>query len=400
VVVDHDPRLIGAAGHHVVLGPGAGRAGGTVLADGPAAEVRTVPEARALLDHPALPRASATRAEPTGWMTVRKPTENNLDGRDVRLPLGVLAGLCGVSGSGKSTLAIDIVARALAPRRLTTSVASTPVDPGAHEGIEGAPTKVVHADQSPAGMRSPGAFLGVLNPLRRAYADSAEAAALGLEEDDLAPSCDACKGQGVIREDLGFMGSASTPCDACEATGHGAEVRQLVVRGASLPELERLTLDEVAERWDDLDAVTRPLRTASQLGLGYLTLAQGSPALSGGERQRLKLVKELARKTSKPTLYILDEPTAGLHTADVARLVDALDGLVRKGHSVLAVDHDPAFLACCDWLVELGPDGGPAGGRVVASGPPEQVAEGTTPTAPYLADELRRGSTGATEVAR
>jgi excinuclease ABC subunit A len=388
VLVDHDPRLIERADHLVVLGPGAGRDGGAVVAAGPQARVRQADGAARLLGRSVPARARARRREPSAWMVVRQPTENNLSGEDVPIPLGVLAGMCGVSGSGKSTLAIDILARALAPVRLTSSVASEAVDPGAHAGIDGAPARTIHADQRRAGIRSPGAFLGVLGSLRRAYADSAGAAELGLGQDDLRPSCDACKGQGSVREDMGFLPPVEHPCDTCDGTGYRATVREVVVRGLSLPDLERLTIAEVLERWDDHDEVARPLRAASRLGLGYLALAQGARVLSGGERQRLKLARELARPVSRPTLYILDEPTTGLHALDVERLVEVLDGLVGQGHSVLVVDHDPALLASCDRLIELGPEGGPGGGRVVASGTPEEVAGGGTATAPYLREVL------------
>ncbi|MER7466103.1 hypothetical protein [Streptomyces sp. NPDC097981] len=388
VVVDHDSRIVSRAGHQIVMGPGAGRRGGTVVAAGTTAEVRREPPARALLERPLPGRAAGPRAEPTGRMTVRGPAENNLDGRDVVIPLGVLTGICGVSGSGKSTLAIDIVARALAPKKLTTSAAATPVAPGAHARIEGAPRQVRHADQSSTGITSPGAFLKLLAPLREAYADTAAARERELTAEDLQPRCDACKGKGTVTEDMGFMPAVHRPCDACEATGYRAEARELVVRGHSLPALERLTAEEVLELWGDLDPVAPVLRSAAALGLGHLSLGQGVATLSGGERQRLKLVRELARPAARPTLYILDEPSAGLHDADVDQLVEALDGLVRRGHSVLVVDHDVRLLACCDRLLELGPGGGPDGGRVVAEGTPEELAAGDTATAPYLREVL------------
>jgi excinuclease ABC subunit A len=186
---------------------------------------------------------------------------------------------------------------------------------------------------------------------------------------------------------MGFLAPLQHACDACEATGYTAEARRLVVRGRSLAELESLTLDEVLGIWEDHDAVARPLRAAVALGLGYLALGQQS--LSGGERQRLKLTRELAKPASRPTLYILDEPTTGLHAVDTAQLAEALSALVGAGHTVLVVEHDPVLLACCDHLVELGPGGGPAGGRVIASGTPEQLASGDTPIAPHLRGVLR-----------
>src|SRR5918992_3401458 len=218
---------------------------------------------------------------PSGTMVVRAPTEHNLDGSNVEIPLGALVGVCGVSGSGKSSLAIDILARALAPPKLTTSVAYDDVRPGAHAGIEGAPGRVIQSDQSRSGIQNPGAFLGIIGPLRRAFAESAEAAARGLDADDLSPNCDRCNGRGTIREDMGFLPSIHRPCDACDGTGYRAEVRELVVRGDSLAGLAGLTLDQVLARWADVAAIARPLETATSLGLGYLTLGQPSHSLSG-----------------------------------------------------------------------------------------------------------------------
>jgi excinuclease ABC subunit A len=389
VLVDHDPLLLQRVDHLVVLGPGAGTGGGRVVAAGPANAVRRASGSAARILAPSSPsRTAGPRRSPRGVMVVRQPTENNLDGNDIEIPLGVLVGLCGVSGSGKSTLAIDIIARALAPMRLTTSVAYDDVRPGAHAGIDGAPARVIQSDQSGSGIHTPGAFLGVLQRLRRAYARSAEAAAAALEDDNLSPDCDRCHGRGNLREEMGFLPSIERPCDACDGTGYRLEIRNLAVRGDPLAEVARRTLSELLERWGDDATIARPLGVASTLGLGYLELGQPSRSLSGGEAQRLKLARELARRTREPTLFILDEPTVGLHARDVARLVDVLDGLVERGHSILVVEHDPLLLACCDRLLELGPGGGPDGGRLVASGTPEEVASGDTPSAAYLRASL------------
>jgi excinuclease ABC subunit A len=387
VLVDHDPRLLDRVDRLVVLGPGPGARGGRLMAAGSAATVRRPTrnaDLTAILAAPSPRRVAGPRRSRRETLVIRQPTEHNLAGEDVAIPLRVLAGLCGVSGSGKSTLAIDILARALAPARLTTSVAYEDIQPGAHAGIKGAPGRVVHSDQSRAGIQTPGAFLGVVDPLRRAFADSAEAAARELTIDDLRPNCDQCHGRGRVREDMGFLPSIERPCDGCGGTGYRPEIRDLIVRRQSLADLSRAPFDEVLAVWGDVEPVAGPLRVAASLGLGYLALGQPSRSLSGGEAQRLRLTRELARPARHPTLYILDEPTVGLHASDVGRLIDVLDGLVDGGHSVLVVEHDPVVLACCDWLVELGPGGGPDGGHVVAAGSPEQVATLDTPTAPYL----------------
>jgi excinuclease ABC subunit A len=387
VLVDHDQRLLDRVDHLIVLGPGPGTMGGRLLASGPARTVRRDRSVAALVGRSDRTTARARR-RPTSAMVVRRPTEHNLAGEDVEIPLGVMTGLCGVSGSGKSTLAIDIVGRALAPPRLTTSVAYDDVRPGAHAGIDGAPARVVQSDQSRSGIHAPGAFLGIVEPLRRSFAESAEAAARGLAASDLAPNCDLCHGRGHVREDMGFLPALDRPCDACEATGYRIEARDLEVRGSSLPGLAGRSLEEILGTWADVPAIARPLETAVALGLGYLRLGQPTPSIASGEAQRLRLARELARPARQPTLFILDEPTLGLHALDGARLIEVLDGLVDAGNSVLVVEHDPALLAACDWIIELGTGGGPDGGRVIAAGEPEVVARGVTPTAPYLAEVL------------
>jgi excinuclease ABC subunit A len=385
VLVDHDPRLIERVDHVIVLGPGAGERGGRLLGSGTLSDLRRgSQEVRVLLG--AERRAELPRRRPgDGLLVVRHPTANNLVGDDVSIPLGVMTGVCGVSGSGKSTLAIEILARALAPRRLSTSVAYEEIRPGAHERIDGAPSRVVHSDQSRSGIPTPGSALGVLGPLRRAYAASAEAATRGIEDErELAPNCDTCRGRGSIRIEMGFMPALHPPCDACDGTGYGLPARELEVRGDSLASLSRRSLADVHERWADVEAIARPLAAAAELGLGYLRLGQAGSTLSGGEAQRLKLSHELGRRIARPTLFILDEPTVGLHALDVRPLLTVLRRLTDQGHSVLVVEHDPGVLAWCDWVIELGPGGGPDGGRVVAAGTPEAIAAGTTATAPYL----------------
>jgi excinuclease ABC subunit A len=385
ILVEHDAELIDRADEVVVLGPGAGRAGGKIEARGTPSRLRRT-HAWAL-GRPE-PSGRTERRIPMGELVIRRPRENNLTGEDVAIPLGVLVGLCGVSGSGKSTLAVDTLGLALAPPRLTTSVAYERVEPGAHDGIDGASGRTVVVDQAAQGVTSPAALLGVAAALRRAFAASDAGVALGLGERELAPRCDGCNGRGLVVEDMGFLPNVRRPCDACAGTGYTAEVRDVRVRGRSLPELEALTIEEVLRLWADHEPVARPLRTADELGLGHLVLRQPGLALSGGELQRLKLVKELMKQKPEPTLFVLDEPTVGQSSRDVARLAAVLHGLVDGGHTALVVDHNPQLLATCDRLIELGPEGGPKGGRVVAAGTPERLARGRTPIAPYLREAL------------
>jgi excinuclease ABC subunit A len=390
IVVEHDPVLIRAADHLIDLGPGAGAAGGEIVAQGSPEGVAqaNTPTARWLRGERRT-EAPRSRREPHGWLTIRGAQANNLCGEDVRLPLGTLVGVCGVSGSGKSTLLIDTLGRALAPKKQTTSVAYEPIEPGAHDAIAGAPARTIVVDQARAGVTNPADFLGLSRPLRALYAASDDAQALGLDEKQLARGCSACKGRGTLKIDIGFLPSVPTPCETCRGTGYLPEAWEVRLHGLALPELFDRTIDQVYDLFGGEETLARSLAAARDAGLGYLILRQPGYALSGGEAQRLKIAKELARSNpSAETLYILDEPTVGQHLEDVARLTGVLHRLVDAGHTVVVVEHHPNLLAACDWLIELGPGGGPDGGRVIAEGTPETVAGGETPTAPYLREVL------------
>lgn len=393
IVVEHDPLVIAAADWVIDMGPGAGRLGGQVVDQGPPAALTRDGQgltAAWLRGDRSAPQ-TGPRRQPRGWLTVRGARANNLQGETVRFPLGVLAGVCGVSGSGKSSLVIDTLGRALAPAKQTTSVAYAPVTPGEHEAIEGAPKRVVLVDQSRAGLGSPANCLDIAAPLRRRFAASPDAQALGLDEAALAPRCSACKGQGYTSLDMAFLPDVRVACETCAGTGYLAEAWQVRVAGLALPEVFALTIDEVYERFGDDEALRRPLQAARDVGLGYLVLRQPGLALSGGEAQRLKIANELSRKDPAGALYLLDEPSVGQHLEDVQRLVAVLHRLTAAGGSVIVVEHHTHVLAACDWLVELGPGGGPDGGRLIASGPPETLAAGSTPTAPYLRAVLEAG---------
>jgi excinuclease ABC subunit A len=390
IAVEHDPLFLHKADHLLDLGPGPGKSGGEITAQGtPEAVSRsdTVTgrwlrgERKAVIGRE--PRA------PSGWITIRGAREHNLRGEDIRIPTGVLTGVCGVSGSGKSTLLIDILGRALAPKKHTTSVAREPIDPGDHDAIEGAPSKTILLDQARRGVSSPLSFLGLKTPLLRRYAESEDAKALGLDLKTLSSGCSACNGRGLIHHDMGFLPIVRTPCETCRGTGHVPEAWDVSLHGVPLPELNALTIEEVTEHFHDDETIARKLQAAQRVGLGYLVLNQPGHALSGGEVQRLKIAKELTRKSTGNTLYILDEPTVGQHLEDVARLVDVLHSLVEAGGSVVVIEHHPHVLAACDWLIELGPGGGPEGGGVIGEGTPEILARGDTPSAKYLSPVVR-----------
>lgn len=385
IAVEHDPIIIRAADDVIEIGPGAGPSGGRLVgADSPQSVTRTILDGEA----PAVRRER--RREPTGWMKVTGARENNLDGLDARVPLGVLVGVCGVSGSGKSSLVVDTIALGLArPKTNIPGRGVVRVRPGDHDTISDAPGRTVVADQSRAEITSPGMFLGLIGAIRKEFAASEAAVEQGITIKDLTYNCDACKGKGVWQQDMSFLPSVSQTCDACGGSGYRREVAALLDRGRSLADVDALTIAELVDGWGDIDAVRRVGGAAVELGLGYLVLRQPGWSLSGGEAQRLKLAKEFARTTKAAAVYVLDEPTVGLQATDVAVLVRTLDTLVAAGNSVLVVEHDPAFLAACDWLIELGPGAGPDGGRIVFEGPPDAIAEAGTATAPYLREVLR-----------
>lgn len=391
IVIEHDLQVIRAADFLVEMGPGAGIQGGQVMSQGaPEHVTRCETITASWLRGEAKPWLQQTPREPHGWMKIVGARTNNLQGETVMLPLGVLVGVCGVSGSGKSSLMIDTLGRALAPKKQTTSVAYAPVEPGEHDDIEGAPRRATLVDQSKAGMSSPIAFLNLTGALRSIFAASPEAKALGLTEEKLARRCSVCGGKGVTNLDMAFLPDVRVPCEACRGTGCIPEAWEARLKGTSFPEVFGLSIDQVFTLFGEDKRLKRPLITARQVGLGYLVLRQPGYALSGGEAQRLKIAVELMRKPGKDSLYILDEPTVGQHLEDVQRLVHVLHQLVDAGGSVLVVEHHPHFLVACDWLVELGPGGGPDGGHVIASGTPHDLASGNTPIAPYLRQVLEK----------
>lgn len=409
IAVEHDLLFMRAADFLVDMGPGAGAAGGKVVAVGTPEQVsHSGGFTGAWLRGERRLDLERIRRQPAAWMQIRGAKGNNLSGEEVRLPLGVLVGVCGISGSGKSTLMIDTLGRALAPRKITTSVAREPIDPEPYDLIEGAPARTVIVDQTREGLDSPLAFLGIDPIIRRLYAASEDAQALGLDEKDLTHACSECGGRGAVHTRMEFLPGIDTPCETCQGTGLRPEAWDVAVHGVSLPDLYRKTLDEVYELFKDEPVLEQILRLARQVGLGYLVLRQPAYTLSGGEAQRLKITRELRsalpessspaanRKRSRPasspgqTLYILDEPSVGQHLEDIRRLIDVLHTLVDAGGSVIIIEHHPHLLAACDWLIELGPGAGPDGGKVVASGTPESLASSSTRTAPYLRELLEQ----------
>jgi excinuclease ABC subunit A len=383
IAVEHDPALIRAADDIVEIGPGPGRGGGRLV------DLHTDQSVtRAVLDgHARVARRG--RRQPTAWMHVTGARENNLRNLDVRLPLGVQIGVCGVSGSGKSSLVVDTIALALSrPKTDIPGYGSVRVEPGAHQEIAGAPERTIVADQSRAEITSPGLFLGLVGAVRKAFAATETAAEQGITIKDLVYGCDGCNGKGMWQEGMSFLPSVTQTCEACGGSGYRREVAALVKRGRTLADIEALTIAELVDVWGDVDSVRRAGGAALALGLGYLIVRQPGWSLSGGEAQRLKLARQLARPPKVGTLYVLDEPTVGLQATDVAVLADALDAIVDAGNTVLVVEHDPLLLATCDWLIELGPGAGPDGGEIVFEGTPDDLAKADTATTPFLLEAL------------
>ena len=389
IVIEHDLMVIHSADHILDLGPGAGSDGGEIVAQGTPEEIAKSNSCTGRwLRADSKTSLPDVRRDPQGWLEIVGPRANNLRGDTFRLPLGTLVGVCGVSGSGKSTLMIDTLGRALAPRKQTTSVAYEPVEPGIHDAIHGRPQRTILLDQARQGVSSPLAYLGLERAIRRLFADSIDAHTLGITEKDLSRRCSACNGRGYTRIEMSFLPDVRSPCEVCKDTGLSPETWQVKWQGTTLPELFQHTIDQVYDLFCEYPNLEHPLRVAKEVGLGYLVLRQPAYSLSGGEAQRLKIAKQLCRKSAPQTLFILDEPTVGQHLEDVDRLVSVLHHLVEAGNTVAVVEHHPHLLAACDWLIEIGPGGGLNGGSLVAAGPPEILAAGDTPIAPYLKEIL------------
>ncbi|MCK4233317.1 ATP-binding cassette domain-containing protein [candidate division WOR-3 bacterium] len=389
VIVEHDPEVIQKGDIIYDLGPGSGKNGGFLQAKGTPAEIKNTPTLTGKwLSGKIRALAFDSRKEPKQWMKIQGATENNLKIKKLKIPLEVLTGICGVSGSGKSTLIIDTIGRILAPKKYTTSVAREEITPGAYKNLTNAPARTLVIDQSKAGVYSPMRFMNLKSIFEKIYGSSEAVLASGLNPELFSKRCTACKGRGKVIYDMGFLPDVGVTCTVCEGTGYPPEILDIKVRGHSLPQVFSLSVDEVYELWQDVESASRPLRTLRTVGLGYLILNQD--AISGGESQRMKIAYELCKKQeSVSTLFLLDEPTVGLHLEDISKLILTLKNLVKLGNSIIVIEHHPSLLAACDYLIELGPDGGPKGGQVIAEGPPERIASMKTPIAPYILLQLK-----------
>ncbi|MFW9970516.1 MAG: hypothetical protein ACFFDF_09970, partial [Candidatus Odinarchaeota archaeon] len=385
ICIEHDLLFMESADYIIDIGPGAGINGGKIVAEGAPEEILKADTITGQwLSRKKKFNLSRKPRNPKKWLSICGAKENNLKGDLIEIPHNLLVGLCGISGSGKSTLLIDTLGRALVPIKHTTSVSREPIEPGIYEKIEGTLPKTVIIDQTKKKIGSPLKFLGLDDLIIRIFADTEDAKLLGLNYKELKKMCSICKGHGYIKIDMKFLPDIIETCEICKGSGYQAEAWEVYFQNISLPNVNNLTIEEAFELFKNFETIATKLNYAIKVGLGYLHLNQPARTLSGGEAQRLKIVKELCKKSSTKTLYILDEPTIGQHLEDVSNLINVLNLLVDNGHTVVIIEHHPHVLASCDWLIELGPGAGPEGGRVIAKGPPIEVAKLKTPTATYL----------------
>ena len=382
IVVEHDEDTMRAADHIIDIGPGAGANGGYVVAEGTADDIMKCENSitgdylsgRKKIEVPDV------RRKPTGWLTVKNAYENNLKHIDVDIPLGIMTCVTGVSGSGKSSLVNEILYKKLA-RRLNKSR----IKAGKHDHIIGydALDKIINIDQSPIGRTprsNPATYTGTFDLIRDLFAGTKDAKARGYGKGRFSFNvsggrCEACRGDGIIKIEMHFLPDIYVPCEVCGGKRYNRETLEVKYKGKSINEVLDMTVDEACEFFANVPRILKKIETLRDVGLGYIKLGQPSTTLSGGEAQRIKLATELSRRGTGKTIYVLDEPTTGLHFADVHRLVDILRRLSEGGNTVVVIEHNLDVIKTADYIIDMGPEGGAGGGTVIARGTPEEVAK-------------------------
>jgi excinuclease ABC subunit A len=402
IVVEHDFETMEAADWLIDLGPGAGEHGGRVVAAGPPSEVRENPASltgKYLSGKLAIP-VPAERRAPLSWLTIKGARQNNLKNIDVKIPLGILTVVTGVSGSGKSTLVDEVLYRYLAKH-----INGATTSPGAVDQVEGveAIDKVIEIDQSPIGRTprsNPVTYTGAFTPIRDLFAGTPLARQRGYTAGRFSFNvkggrCETCGGDGQILIEMHFLPDVSIPCEACGGKRYNRDTLEVTYKGKNIYDVLNMTVDEALGFFEPIPRIRRVLQTLADVGLGYMRLGQSSTTLSGGEAQRIKIGSELQKRPTGKTFYILDEPTTGLHAHDIRRLIEVLRRLTRSGNTVVVIEHNLDVIKTADWLIDLGPEGGARGGRIVATGTPEEVARTATHTGQFLKKTLAKGRAGA-----
>ena len=382
IVVEHDEDTMFAADYIVDIGPGAGEHGGKVVAAGTAEEIMACPESitGAYLSGRLQIPVPKTRRTPTGWLTIKGAAENNLKNIQVDFPLGVMTCVTGVSGSGKSSLVNEILYKTLA-RKLNRARTI----PGKYKSIEGLEQldKVIAIDQSPIGRTprsNPATYTGVFDQIRDLFASTADAKSRGYKKGRFSFNvkggrCEACSGDGIIKIEMHFLPDVYVPCEVCQGKRYNRETLEVKYKGKSIFDVLDMTVEEALEFFEPVPSIRRKIETLNDVGLSYIKLGQPSTTLSGGEAQRIKLATELSKRSTGKTIYILDEPTTGLHFADVHKLTEILQRLAEGGNTVVVIEHNLDVIKTADYIIDMGPEGGDRGGTVIATGTPEEVAE-------------------------
>lgn len=398
IVVEHDEDTMLAADHIVDIGPGAGEHGGKVVAQGTAEEIMNTPGSVTgdyLSGRIKIP-VPEKREKPTGWLTVKGAAENNLKNVNVKVPLGIMTCVTGVSGSGKSSLVNEVL-----HKRLAKELNRAKTIPGKHKSIEGIDQldKIIAIDQSPIGRTprsNPATYTGVFDLIRDLFAATPDAKAKGYKKGRFSFNvkggrCEACSGDGILKIEMHFLPDVYVPCEVCGGKRYNRETLEVKYKGKSIYDVLNMTVEEAMVFFENVPSIRRKIQTLYDVGLSYIKLGQPSTTLSGGEAQRIKLATELSRRSTGKTIYILDEPTTGLHFADVHKLTEILRRLSADGNTVVVIEHNLDVIKTADYIIDMGPEGGDKGGTVIAAGTPEQVAESPiSHTGKYLKPLLKK----------